>query len=529
MRSRSIRFRLTLWYAAALTLGLGVFGGLIWLSLRQRLIVELDRDLAGRSARFEQYFRGESVEAQGDQLRDELDEFCQALPPASYVDLRGSDGFQFHYPASAASPSAAPQARTGPARPPETSGTRDQPAESGSVVPASSLEAGAGPARSPKPSGTRDQPTEPGSVVRASPLETREPMLQRRMLERRFAAGGQEFDLEVGAPMENVVHTLQLLRLLLWSLLPVVIVLACAGGAWLSGRALKPIQDLTAAASAIGIENLSERLPAPATGDELARLTEVLNSMLARLEAALKRLSQFAADASHELRTPLAVIRTTAELALRRSRTPESYRESLAEIAVETERMTQLIEDLLTLARGGTEAVEMPRTSLDLRALVREVCTELHSLAESRQVRIDAVGAESGQGPAIVSGNRPALRRLFVILLDNALKYSPAGAEVRLRLSQEGGRVAVSIEDSGAGISATDLPHIFERFYRAGAGSDKESRSQEGHGLGLALADHIARAHGATIEVRSTEGASSVFRVSLAAAASANLQIAAIS
>jgi heavy metal sensor kinase len=457
MQTRSIRFRLTLWYAGALTLGLGLFSGLIWLSLRQRLVSELDRDLAGRSARFEQYFRGESLEAQGDQLRDELDEFCQALPSANYVDLRGSDGFQFRYPSSA---------------PPQADDLR--------------------------------------------------------MLQRRFAAGGQEFNLEVGAPMDNVVHTLQLLRLLLWSLIPVVIVLACAGGSWLSGRALKPIQDLTAAANAISIENLSERLPAPATGDELARLTDVLNSMLARLEAAVKRLSQFAADASHELRTPLAVIRTTAELALRRTRPPESYRQSLSEIAGETERMTQLVEDLLTLARSGTEATEMPRTSLDLRALVREVCAELHSLAESRQVRIEAQSIEAGPGqtPAIVSGNRPALRRLFVILLDNALKYSPAGAEVLLRLIQEDGRVSVSIEDSGAGISATDLPHIFERFYRAGEGLNKESG---GHGLGLALADHIARAHGATIEVRSAEGAFSVFRVSFAAPASANLQIAAIS
>jgi signal transduction histidine kinase len=450
MRPRSIRFRLTVWYAAALTLGLGLFSGLIWLSLRQRLVSELDRDLAGRSSRLEQYFRTESLEAQGDQLRDELDEFCQALPPASYVDLRGSDGFEFHYPGSAA------------------------PAGNGL-----------------------------------------------RMLQRRFAEDRHEFDLEVGAPMDNVVHTLQLLRLLLLSLLPVVIILACAGGAWLSGRALKPILDLTGAASAIGIDNLSERLPAPATGDELARLTDVLNSMLARLEAALKRLSQFAADASHELRTPLAVIRTTAELALRRSRTPESYRQSLSEIAVETERMTQLIEDLLALARSGTEVVQMPRSPLDLRSLLGEVCAGLHSLAESRQVRIHA---ELGQGLATVSGNQPALRRLFVILLDNALKYSPAGAEVRLRLSQEDGRVSVSIEDSGAGISASDLPHIFERFYRAGEGA-----SREGHGLGLALADHIARAHGATIEVRSTEGASSVFRVSFAASASANLQTSAIS
>jgi signal transduction histidine kinase len=276
--------------------------------------------------------------------------------------------------------------------------------------------------------------------------------------------------------------------------------------------------------------------------------------MLARLEAALKRLSQFAADASHELRTPLAVIRTTAELALRRARPPEAYRESLGEIAAETERMTQLVEDLLTLARSGTEAVQMPRSALDLRALVADVATELRPLAEARHVRIQTL---SGGDPAFISGNPQALRRLFVILLDNALKYSPEGGEVRLRLSRESGpnldkRVSVSIEDSGTGISPTDLPHIFERFYRASdvravgvragddaAGGDgrageglagegtNKGQNPEGHGIGLALADHIARAHGAQIEVRSTEG-SSVFRVTFAAYASANPQIAAI-
>ena len=318
MPGNSIRVRLTLWYAAALVLLLGLFGSLAWLSLRQRLIQELDQDLAGRSARFEQYFRGESAEvSNNDQLRDELDEFCQALPPQSYVDFRGSDGFEFHFP---------------------------------------------------------------GSGQRGGDL---------RMQQSRFSSAGQSFDLEVGAPMANLVHTLQLLRVLLLSLLPPVIVIACVGGWWLSGRALKPIQDITAAAGAISIENLSQRLPVPATRDELSRLTEVLNSMLARLESAVKQLSQFAADASHELRTPLAVIRTTAELALRRTRAPESYRESLAEIAAETERMTQLVEDLLTLARSGTEASQMPRSPLDLAALLSEVSAGLRPLAESRQIRIE--------------------------------------------------------------------------------------------------------------------------------------------
>jgi heavy metal sensor kinase len=304
----------------------------------------------------------------------------------------------------------------------------------------------------------------------------------------------------------------------------VVIAIACAGGAWLSARALKPIQDITAAAGAISIENLSERLPVPSTGDELARLTEVLNSMLVRLESAVKRLSQFAADASHELRTPLAVIRTTAELALRRPRAAESYRQSLSEIAAETERMTQLVEDLLTLARSGTEASQMPRSPLELNALLREVCAELHSLAESRQIHIDT---SFGATPAAVSGNRPALRRLFVILLDNAIKYSPSGSRVRVALTLEQELASVTIEDSGAGISHADLPHIFERFYRAGVKQGEEE--SEGHGIGLALADRIARAHGASIEVRSSPGASSVFRVSFPLSASANLQIGALS
>jgi len=456
VRGRSIRFRLTVWYAVALTLGLGLFSSLVWLLLRNRLISELDQDLAGRASRFEQYFRGESAEVgDPDQLRDELDEFCQALPPSSYVRLRGSGGFGFDYPHSSA--------------------------------PESNL----------------------------------------RMLQRRFHSGGQTFDLDVGAPTTSLAHTLRLLGLLLVSLVPVVIAIACAGGAWLSARALRPIQNITSAASAISIENLSARLPAPETNDEISRLTTVLNDVLARLEAAVKQLSQFATDASHELRTPLAVIRTTAELALRRQRPAEAYRESLSEIAAETERMTQLVEDLLMLARRGTDASQMPRKPLDLSGLLREVCAELRGLAATRHIAIEA---ELGDRAAVVSGNRAALHRLFVILLDNAIKYSPEGAAVRLGMVRERDRVAVSIQDSGAGISQADLPHIFERHYRAG-GSEESS---QGYGIGLSLADSIAQAHGASIEVRSTPGAFSEFRVSfplpsIPAPDSANLQIEAIS
>ena len=438
---RSIRFRLTFWYAAILTAGLGLFGGLIWLSLRDRLIGEIDRDLQGSAGRFENYFKVESAEESDAHLRDELDEFCQALPPGSYIHLRGSDGFTFQYPATPASFS------------------------------------------------------------------------NFRTLHREFIYAGLKYDLEIGASAREVRHTLEILRFLLWSFLPGFIAIACLGGSWLSGRALKPVRDITSAARNISIENLSDRLPVAATGDEIAGLTEVLNAMLARLESAVMTLSQFVADASHELRTPLAVIRTTADLALRRTRPAESYRDSLQEIFAETERMTKLVEDLLTLARSDAQLPGMPLVALDVREVLGDVTSELRAVAELRGLRIRV---SLGEHPAIISGHRAALHRLFLVLLDNALKYSPDGAEVFVRVeeadSDSDSHIRVEIEDFGCGIRQADLPHIFKRFYQA-----DPSRSDGGHGLGLALAEKIVHAHYAEIDVRSTEGAGSTFRVTFLA------------
>jgi signal transduction histidine kinase len=432
MRTRSLRFRLTVWYTAVLTAGLALFGTLLWLSLRHELNADLERDLAGRAARFESFFRSESAES-GVHVSEELEEFCQGLPPGSYINVRGSKGFTFRYPAGSSA------------------------------------------------------------------------QLGFRMLEREFSVNGEAFDMEVGAPLADIQHFLNLLRLLLWSLIPVVIALGCIGGAWLSGRALKPVQDVTHAALAISIENLSGRLPVPATGDEIAGLAAVLNSMLARLDAAVTTLSQFAGDASHELRTPLAVIRTTAELALRRERTPEAYRAALQQVASESERMTQLIEDLLTLARSDAGAVDMPRAAVDVREVLAEVSGEMANLADAAGIRITTA---LGDRPAIISANREALHRLFMVLLDNALKYSHAGGDVILSVTREDGLISVSVEDFGEGIGEADLPHIFKRFYQA-----DPSRSAGGHGLGLSLAQRIAQAHDAEIGVRSGLGKGSVFRV----------------
>jgi len=164
-----------------------------------------------------------------------------------------------------------------------------------------------------------------------------------------------------------------------------------------------------------------------------------------------------------------------------------------------------LVEDLLLLARSDTGSVEMPLAPVDAREVVREVCAEMRGLAELRGIRITEL---PGEGAAMISGNRPALHRLLLVLLDNALKYSPDGGDVNITVDRRDSLVYVAIEDFGPGISEADLPHIFKRFYRA-----DRARSDAGHGLGLSLAESIARTHGASIEVRRTEEASTIFRV----------------
>lgn len=433
-RERSIRFRLTLWYALVLCAALGLFSGLIWFSLRQRLLSETDRDLTDTAARFEAYVAKESAENPPVDLADELDEFCQALPPSDTLEFHGAHGLTFRYP----------------------NGRR-----------------------------ARNE--------------------DRRSLRRQFAIGNEMVDLEISSSLTTIDHTLDLLRILLLSLVPAVIAIACAGGAWLSRRALKPVDEITETARGIGIDNLSLRLRTPQTGDELQRLTEVWNSMLDRLEAAVKTLSQFAADASHELRTPLAVIRTSAEVALRRARTADAYRDSLLEIAQEAERMTQLVEDLLLLARQEVRT-EMAMEAVDAAILLHRVCEELRSVAEAKQIRIRQMnGVERG---VPISGNPAALRRLFLVLLDNAIKYSHAESEVIVGMERRDGEVVVSVEDFGIGIREADRAHIFKRFYQA-----DQARSDSGFGLGLSLADSIVKAHGAAMDFVSTEGRGTKFRV----------------
>jgi two-component system, OmpR family, heavy metal sensor histidine kinase CusS len=272
------------------------------------------------------------------------------------------------------------------------------------------------------------------------------------------------------------------------------------------------VNAMTSEAHRLGIRNLSARLPEPDTGDELTRFARAWNELLARLQAAVERLTRFTADASHELRSPVALIRTTAELALRQNRPPEEYRRALIQIEAESRRMTELIEDLLTLARSdeGTPALD----SVNLAPVISQACAEREGMAIAKGVTL--VDGYRDLDVAVMA-DAAMLKRLIVLLLDNAIKYTPAGGQVSVvaRLSESDVRVEVS--DTGVGITADDLPHIFERFWRA-----DPARASGGTGLGLSLAQAIATAHGAMIEAESTPGVGSRLRFALKRARTAS-------
>jgi len=334
---------------------------------------------------------------------------------------------------------------------------------------------------------------------------------QFRVVSERMDVNGRVYLVQIGHPLHEEMETLDAFRKYLLWFAPLLLLSASAVGYWLSRRALSPVDALARTARTISGHNLSRRLEKLHTGDELQRLSDTLNEMLQRIETAFLRITEFTADASHELRTPIALIHTEAELALRRSRNDEEYREALRHILQEAERTGKLVEELLALARAdsGSEALNMH--PLNLLRLLKESASKWSQVAGLRNVELTD-RLESRQ--LAVVGDENALRRVIDILLDNAFKYTTAPGKVTLAAEEHGGRIVVSIEDTGIGISPEDQARIFERFYRA----DKaRSRELGGSGLGLAIAQWIVQLHKGSISVTSELGKGSVFRVDLPA------------
>jgi heavy metal sensor kinase len=439
----SIRLRLAVWYSAVLLLGLVLFSAAIWLTLQRQLLAGVDARLTQRLDSLGTTLRLEAAE--GDDPREELHEFAAATG-AGWIEIRGAGG-EFLLP--------------------------------------------------------------PNRMLMVGDLSFAAPttVLREGRRIRIHAARVESYEAAVAIPLDEVEAVLgDLRRLLLW-LIPLDFAAACAGGYWISRRALAPVDAMTRAAASISAQHLGSRLNVPQTGDELQLLAEAFNEVLSRLEASLSRVRQFTADASHELRTPVSLIQATAELALRRPRTEQEYRESLQQIEEEARRMGALTESLLTLARADAEQLEMPLSATDVTRVVTEVVHSSAAIGESRNVRVTA---DLGPQPAVTTANEVGIRRLLLILVDNALKHTPAGGVITVSALPVSGGVALEVRDTGVGIPSDALPHIFERFFSADA-----SHGGPSAGLGLSIAQAIAAAHGAQIAVDSAPGQGSRFSLLL--------------
>ena len=337
-----------------------------------------------------------------------------------------------------------------------------------------------------------------------------------RVLSAPVVIGGHTWAIEIGTRIDEFDEILDEFVISVALASPVVLLLASAAGYWMSRGALDPLNRITRTATSIGAQNLFRRLPLRGVDDELDRLSATLNGMFARLDDAFQRVSRFTADASHELRTPVAIIRTAAEVCRRRPRTEAEYVETLDRILAETERTSCLIDDLLFLARADADAARVTMEALDLVELVGDTCEEARVLAEAADVRLTSTLPVA----CSMMGDPQGLRRLFLVLIDNAIKYTSAGGTVNVTMGLDEGQVAVDVRDTGIGISAEDLPRIFERFYRVA--SDR-SRASGGVGLGLSIAQWIAACHNGEIFVESRPGAGSVFRVVMPIASAVEL------
>src|SRR5262245_48496298 len=325
------------------------------------------------------------------------------------------------------------------------------------------------------------------------------------------AAGDATHRITVARDETPLRRTLWTLAAILRTGMPCAIGLAIAGGYCLAGRVLAPVDAMADTARRITAESLSARLPADNPRDEFGRLAGVFNETLSRLEAAFEQLRRFTADASYELRTPLTSLRSIGEVALHRSLTIQEYRDVVASMLEEVDRLTRLVENLLLLTRAEAGRIPMTRTVVDLSELVVSVSDALRVLAEEK----DQVCAVDVGSPVTAVCDASILRHGVTNLLYNAIKYTPNKGVIRLATTKTTtGEAVIEVQDTGPGIAAVHRERIFERFYRV---DDARSRDSGGVGLGLAIARWAVEANGGRIELESDEGRGTLFRIVLPA------------
>jgi heavy metal sensor kinase len=476
MNTRSIRFRLTVWYAGLMSGLLLLFGASTYLGLRQYLDWSLRESLRNQARQIGENFLID-VHASGENyVIEEINEHYAPELNNRFVRVTRADG---------------------------------------SVLYASGR---------PKEGGF-----DPSSLTILNPATDREFSREEHLPDGELliftlpftARDGSRFLIEVGAAYEQVERVLHGLLTTLALGLPLTVAVAVGGGYLLTRRALRPVDEITRSAEQFTSSNLSLRLPVADTGDEVERLTIALNRMVARLDESFQYIRRFTADASHELRTPLTVLRGELEAIAQRPQYPQrtgldsEARDTIGSLLEETERLSRIVESLLAISRLDAGEAQMEHVNFDLAELVAATTEQMRLLAEDKNVSLVC----ETNGAVDVEGDRARLKQVVVNLLDNAIKYTGEGGEARVSVRSENARALLEVADTGIGIPAEALPHLFERFYRV----DKaRSRQMGGVGLGLAIIKSIVAAHGGQVTVESAEGHGSRFLVELPLACERN-------
>lgn len=457
MKKPSIGFRLAAWYFLVFACGLAVFSVVAWFAMRASLYHAIDDELRDRVGGVTSFMEHQISSLSVPEIRDEFREHSVLGPGGDLFQVCDQQG-QWLY--------------------------RSVALENENV-----------------PIELPDKVTQP----RFENLEFQRHLL--RFYSQRIVVNGKPYTVQVAALMNEGFEALERFRLMLLFAAPLLLIAASAGGYWLSTRALAPVDEISRAAQRIGIENLTDRLEVPQTGDQIQRLSETLNATFSRLEASVSRIKQFTADASHELRAPISLIRTTAEVAVQKDRSAKEYREALDEILEESERTSQVVDSLMLLARADSGRETLERQLADACVIVKEAAEQGEKIAQKRGLRFNANAPDRA---ILIQADSDAVRRALFILIDNAVKYTPEGGAVSVDLSAQDGFAVAVVTDTGIGIAEEDLAHIFDRFWRA----DKaRSREQGGAGLGLSIAKWIAEKHEGSISVDSAPGKGSVFRL----------------
>jgi len=349
-----------------------------------------------------------------------------------------------------------------------------------------------------------DLPSLPDDAVVSVPTSDGVPL---RVLSRRGEIAGNPVVIQVGRSEQTMREQIQTVALILLLGLPVAVVTAGLGGYMLARRALAPIERMTERAETITAERLSDRLPVSNPDNEMGRLATVFNATLARLEESFEQMRRFTADVSHELRTPLTAIRSVGEVGLRGRRDEAGYRTIIGSMLEEVDRLAGLVDRLLTLSRAETGVTTRSIEPVALKELAESVVADLAVLAEekSQQVVIEAHGSPRGLG------DRLMVRQALINLVDNAIKFAPAGTAIVIRVVESAGDATVDVIDRGPGVPTAAREHIFDRFFRASSAPADVA----GTGLGLSIAKSAVETSGGALTLEQSDEHGSTFRIRL--------------